>query len=112
MLYTPVKLSVAADQLEKLKRDIGSMKKKNLSIKIQLKNKHGQPIPEQHKLLLKQGQLASINKVHAYGHRRFKVIRMSRQQVEKNMSHSDEILGFLGNLASRALPASGCHRSL
>ena len=83
MLYTPVKLSVAADQLEKLKRDIGSMKKKNLSIKIQLKNKHGQPMPEQHTLLLTRGQLASINKVRANGHRRFKVIRMSRQQVEK-----------------------------
>ena len=52
MLYTPVKLSVAADQLEKLKRDIGSMKKKNLSIKIQLKNNHGQPMPEQNALFL------------------------------------------------------------
>ena len=105
MLYTPVKLSVAADQLEKLKRDIGSMKKKNLSIKIQLKNKHGQPMPEQHTLLLTRGQLASINKVRANGHRRFKVIRMSRQQVEKNMSHSGGILDFLASLASRALPA-------
>ena len=59
MLYTPVKLSVAADQLEKLKRDIGSTKKKNLSIKIQLKNKHGQPMPEQHTLLHTRGQLTS-----------------------------------------------------
>ena len=105
MLYTPVKLSVAADQLEKLKRDIESMKKKNLSIKIQLKNKHCQPMLEQHTLVLTRGQLASINKVRAKGHRRFKVIRMSRQQVEKNMSHSGGILGFLASLASRALPA-------
>ena len=105
MLYTPIKLSVDVDQLEKSKRDIGSMKKKNLSIKIQLKNNHGQPMPEQHTLLLTRGQLASINKVRANGHRRFKVIRMSRQQVEKNMSHSGGILGFLASLASRALPA-------
>ena len=46
MLYTPVKLSVAGDQLEKLKRDIENRKKKNLSIKIQLKDIHGQPMPE------------------------------------------------------------------
>ena len=105
MLYTPVKLSVAADQLEKLKRDIENRKKKNLSIKIQLKDKHGQPMQEQHTLLLTRGQLASIEKVLANGHRRFKVIRMSERQVQKNMSHSGGILGFLASLASRALPA-------
>ena len=39
MLYTAVKLSVASDQLEKLKRNIGNMKKKkNVSIMIQLKS--------------------------------------------------------------------------
>ena len=105
MLYTSVKLSVSSDQLEKLKRDIESGKKKNLSIKIQLKDKHGQRMPEQHTLLLTRGQLASIEKVRAHGHRRFKVIRMSERQVKKNMSHTGGILGFLASLASRALPA-------
>ena len=100
-----MKLSVAADQLEKLKRDVGSMKKKNLSIKIQLKSKQGQPIAEQHILLLTRAQIATIEKVRANGHRRFKVIRMSKQQVEKNLSHPGGILGFLASLASRALPA-------
>ena len=105
MLYTPVKLSIAADQLEKLKRDIKNEKRKNISIKIQLRNKHGQPMPEQHTLLLTRGQLASIEKVRANGHRRFKVIRMSQRQVQKNVSHSGGIIGFLASLASRALPA-------
>jgi len=105
MLYIPVKLTVAADQLEKLKRDIENSKKQNISIKIQLKNKHSQPIPEQHTLLLTRGQLASIEKVRANGHRKFKVIRMSKQQMQKNVSHSGGILGFLASLASRALPA-------
>ena len=105
MLYTPVKLSVAADQLEKLKNDITNMKNKKLSIKIQLKSKQGQPLAEQHTLLLTRGQIASIEKVRANSHRRFKVIRMSKQQVEKNLSHPGGILGFLASLASRALPA-------
>ena len=106
MLYTPVKLAVAADQLEKLKGDISDVrKKKNLSIKIQLKTKQGHPMPEQHTLLLTRGQIASIEKVHANGHRRFKTIRMSKQQVEKNLSHPGGILGFLASLAARALPA-------
>ena len=76
MFYTPVKLSVAADQLEKLKRDIQNGKKQSLSIKIQLRNKHGQPMAKQHTLFLTRGQLASIEKVRANGHRKFKVIRM------------------------------------
>ena len=105
MLYKPVKVSVAADQLEKLKRDIKNSEKQNISIKIQLRNKNGQPMPEQHTLLLTRGQLASIEKVRANGHRRFKVIRMSQRQVQKNVSHSGGILGFLASLASRALPA-------
>ena len=81
------------------------MKKKNLSIKIRLKSKQGQPIAEQHILLLTRAQIATIEKVRANGHRRFKVIRMSKQQVEKNLSHPGGILGFLASLASRALPA-------
>ena len=107
MLYTPVKLAVAADQLEKLKGNIssGGAGKKNLSIKIQLKSKnHGHPMPEQHTLLLTRGQIADIEKVRANGYRRFKTIRMSKQQVEKNLSHPGGILGFLASLASRALP--------
>ena len=107
MLYTPTKVTVAADQLEKLKREISNVDKKNsyLSIKIQLKNKQGHPMPEQHTLLLTRGQIASIGKVRANGNRRFKTIRMSRQQVSKNVSHPGGVLGFLASLASRALPA-------
>ena len=76
-----------------------------LSIKIQLRNNHGQPMAEQHTLLLTRGQLASIEKVRANGQRKFKVIRMSKQQVQKNVSLSGGILGFLASLASQTLPA-------
>ena len=100
-LYIPVKLAVAADQLEKLKGNISTDAAGSLSIKIQLK---GKAMAEQHTLLLTRGQIASIEKVRAHGHRRFKTIRMSKQQVEKNLSHPGGILGFLASLAARALP--------
>ena len=107
MLYTPTKVAVAADQLEKLKREISNGGKKNyVSIKIQLKNKQGHSVmAEQHTLLLTRAQIASIEKVRSNGNRRFKTVRMSRQQVAKNVSHHGGILGFLASLASRALPA-------
>lgn len=106
MLYTPVKLALADDQMEKLKgkhNPIGNGKK-FLSIKIQLQSKHGQPMVGQHTLLLTRGQIAHIEKVRMNGLRRFKTIRMSKHQVEKNLSHSGGILGFLAGLASKALP--------
>ena len=107
MLYTPMQLAVATDQLEKLKAHLtgGVKKKKNLSIKIQLRKKRGDPMPPLHILHLTRAQIASIEKVRANGRRRFKTIRMSWQQVEKNRSHLGGILGFLASLASRALPA-------
>ena len=122
MLYTPVNVSVAADQLEKLKKEISSLpsaassgsfgggggrrKKNKISIKIQLKSKHGeQHLAEEHTLLLTRAQIASIEKARAANRQRFKTIRMSHRQVEKNISHPGGILGFLAGLARRALPA-------
>ena len=98
MLYTSVKLTVAKDQLEKLK---SSLNKPFVSIKIRIKShKDG----GQHTLLLTRAQIASIEKVRANGHRRYKTIRMSKQQVKKNITHEGGFLGFLGALASKALP--------
>ena len=118
MLYTPVNVSVAADQLEKLKKEISSLpsssgsfgggrrKKNKISIKIQLKSKHGeQHLAEEHTLLLTRAQIASIEKARAANRQRFKTIRMSHRQVEKNITHPGGILGFLAGLARRALPA-------
>ena len=53
MLYTPVKVTVAEDQLEKLKYP-GSLDKPFLSIKIRLKGKKGE---DEHTLLLTRGQI-------------------------------------------------------
>ena len=101
MLYTPVKLRVAKDQLEKLK---SSLNKPFMSIKIRIKSSHKDGGGGQHTLLLTRAQIASIEKVRANGQRRFKTIRMSRSQVKKNIAHEGGFLGFLASLASKALP--------
>ena len=99
MLYTPVKVTVAEDQLERLKSDL---KKSFVSIKIRLKGKKG--VDDKHTLLLTRGQIDSINRVRSMGKRKFKTIRMSRNQIEKNISHQGGFLSFLAGLASKALP--------
>ena len=99
MLYTPVKVTVAEDQLERLKSDL---KKPFVSIKIRLKGK--KDVDNEHTLLLTRGQIDSINRVRSMGKRKFKTIRMSRNQIEKNISHQGGFLSFLAGLASKALP--------
>ena len=94
MLYTPVKVTVAEDQLERLKLEL---KKPFVSIKIRLKGKKN--VDNEHTLLLTRGQIDSINRVRSMGKRKFKTIRMSRNQIEKNISHQGGFLSFLAGLA-------------
>ena len=100
MLYTPVIVTVAEDQLEKLKYP-GSLDKPFLSIKIRLKGKKGE---DEHTLLLTRGQIDSINRVRSAGKRTFKTLRLSKNQIKKNISHQGGFLSFLASLASKALP--------
>ena len=100
MLYTPVKVTVAEDQLERLKSDL---KKPFVSIKIRLKGKKGVD-DDEHTLLLTRAQIDSINRVRSAGKRKFKTIRMSKYQIKKNISHQGGFLSFLAGLASKALP--------
>ena len=99
MLYTPVKVTVAEDQIEKLKS--ASLDKPFLSIKIRLRGQKGE---DEHILLLTRGQINSINRVRSAGKRTFKTLRFSKQQVKKNISHQGGFLSFLASLASKALP--------
>ena len=85
MLYTPVKVTVAEDQLERLKSDL---KKPFVSIKIRLKGKKG--VDDEHTLLLTRAQIDSINRVRSAGKRKFKTIRMSKYQIKKNISHKED----------------------
>ena len=96
-MYTPVKVSVASGQREKLKAAIAEQKA--VSIKIDLK-RAGE---EENTLLLTRSQIAKLEK--AKGTRRSsKVIRLSRRQVQANVSHTGGFLGMLAGLAAKALP--------
>ena len=87
MLYNPVKVVVACSQRDELKSQIDQ---KHLPVKIDLKNTS----PED-TLLLTRGQIAAIEKARTLGRRKYKTIRMSRKQIEKNRKHQG---GFLSSL--------------
>ena len=103
MLYTPIKVAIAENQLEKLK---ASLNKSSLAIKIRLKPKsRGSGEDDQHVLLLTRGQINALERAHASGRRNFKTIRLSKNQIKKNLAHEGGFLGFLARLASKALPS-------
>ena len=98
-MCTPVEVTVSEDQVERIKYQLD---KPFLSIKIRSKGKKG--VDDEHTLLLTRTQIDSINRVRSAGKRKFKTIRMSKNQVEKNISHEGGFLSFLAGLASKALP--------
>ena len=101
MLYTPIKVAIAENQLEKLKT---SLNKNSLTIKIRLKPKtSGSGEDDQHVLLLTRGQINALERARASGHRNFKTIRLSKNQIKKNLAHEGGFLSFLARLASKAL---------
>ena len=92
-LYTPVEVTVADNQQEKLRAQID---RKYLPVKIVVKDT---ALPT-HTLLLTRGQIAKIGKARESGRRRYKTIRMSRKQIEKNRNHQGGFLQFIdGNMS-------------
>ena len=89
MLYNPMQVVVACSQREKLKSQI---QQKHLPIKIDLKN-----TTPTDTLLLTRGQIARLEKARALGKRKFKTIRMSRKQIEKNRNYQGGYLSILNN---------------
>ena len=89
-LYTPVEVTVADNQQEKLRAQID---RKYLPVKIVVKDT---ALPT-HTLLLTRGQIAKIGKARESGRRRYKTIRMSRNQIEKNRNHQGGFLQFINN---------------
>ena len=86
-MYEPVRVVVAAEQRDKLKSIISQ---KTLPVKIDLRDTSSADT-----LLLSQRQVASIEKARALGKRKFKTIRMSRRQIEKNRSYQGGYLSLL-----------------
>ena len=89
-LYTPVEVTVADKQKEKLREQID---RKYLPVKIVVKG----TAPPTHTLLLTRGQIAKIGKARELGKRRYKTIRMSRNQIEKNRKHQGGYLQLLND---------------
>ena len=88
-MYKPVNVVVACSQREKLKEQIDQ---KYLPVKIDLKEES----PED-TLLLTRAQIAHIEKARELGLRKYKTIRMSRKQVEKNRAYQGGFLNLLSN---------------
>ena len=93
MLYNPVKVVVACSQREKLRSQIDQ---KYLPVKIDVKD--AAPTDT---LLLTRGQIAHIEKARALGRRKYKTIRMSRKQIEKNRKYQG---GYLCPLNEELTP--------
>ncbi len=88
-MYKPVNVVVACSQREKLKEQIDQ---KYLPVKIDLKEES----PED-TLLLTRAQISHIEKAKELGLKKYKTIRMSRKQVEKNRAYKGGFLDLLGN---------------
>ena len=86
-MYEPVRVAIACEQREKLNSLINQ---KSLPVKIDLKDTSSLDT-----LLLSQRQIASIEEARALGRRKYKTIRMSRRQIEKNRSYQGGYLSLL-----------------
>ena len=86
-MYEPVRVAIACEQREKLNSLINQ---KSLPVKIDLKDTSSLDT-----LLLSQRQIASIENARALGRRKYKTIRMSRKQIEKNRSYQGGYLSLL-----------------
>ena len=111
-MYTPAKVDITTGELAKLKRAlpaVDSKKKRTtaraISIKVLLRPNQNIK-SSQHTLLLTQNQIKAIESGREKKTRRYKIIRMSARQAQKNRTHPGGFLGaLLGTIASRALPA-------
>lgn len=103
-LYTPVKVTVAVGQIKKLKADVENHKAtSSVAVKINLQKNQNEVGFEQDTLLLTKGQIKKLETAKVMG-RSSKVIRLSRRQIQANLSHTGGFLPMLLGLAARALP--------
>ena len=97
-MYTPVKVTVFADQHDKLKNAISQHKA--ASIRLNLEDNIG----DQHTLLLTRSQIAKIERTKLIGKKKVS-IHFSKRQMEANVQHHGGFLGMLAGLAAKALPS-------
>ena len=106
MLYKPVTLVIAKNQIEKLKAMMTTFgrEQKPISIKVDLNNRGGGSGGGEQTLLLTRGQIAKLARAKAMG-KSTKTIRLSTKQVHANISHDGGFLGLLAGLAAKVLPS-------
>ena len=91
-LYTPVQVKIADSQRE---RFMSQIDQKYVPVKIVVKDT---PTPKDI-LLLTRGQIRKIEKAQELGKRRYKTIRMSRNQIEKNRKYQGGYLQLLNDVS-------------
>ena len=89
-LYTPVEVTVADSQRKELRKQIDQ---KYLPVKIVVID----TVTPKDTLLLTRGQIRKIEKAQELGKRRYKTIRMSRNQIEKNRKYQGGYLQLLND---------------
>ena len=91
-LYTPVQVKIADSQRE---RFMSQIDQKYVPVKIVVKD----TATPKDTLLLTRGQIRKIEKAQELGKRRYKTIRMSRNQIEKNRKYQGGYLQLLNNVS-------------
>ena len=99
-MYTSVKVTVFADQYEKLKNAIAHHR--STTIKLNL-DRGEQSNDKQHTMLLTHNQIQKIDRAKTIGKSHIS-IPLSKRQVQANVKHQGGFLGMLAGLAARALP--------
>ena len=102
MLYNPVKLDVPTRYHELIKKALSDEKRKHVSVKVNLCSRGEDGGNET--LLLTHGQIAKIDRARIIGKKKI-TIRMSRNQVKKNLKHEGGFLGMLIAALTAAIPA-------
>ena len=91
-LYTPVQVKIADSQRE---RFMSQIDQKYVPVKIVVKD----TATPKDTLLLTRGQIRKIEKAQELGKRRYKTIRMSRNQIEKNRKYQGGYLQLLNDVS-------------
>ena len=99
MLYIPHKITVPANQTDKLKHAITHSKR--VTIRFRKEDIQKQSTAD-HTLLLTRGQILKLQKAQSVG--KACSIVLSRKQIEANIQHKGGFLPLLAGLATKVLP--------
>lgn len=101
-MYVPHKITVADNQIPKLKRAIHG-KNKRVTITFDKNDVQKQPCGD-HTLLLTTGQILKLQKAQSSGSACSIIMR--RKQIESNLQHEGGFLPILAGLAAKFVPAA------